>query len=317
MKILVTSTSFQDTPGNHHSLLKSKKCNVDFMRGPLTESELLNIIEKYDGIICGDDDYSSDVLEKGFKAKLRVISKYGVGLDKIDLDTAKKLNIVVKNCPGINRNSVAEHVLALLLCYSKNIHLQYNLVQKGSWKRISGEEIKNKTIGIIGLGAIGREVALKCSALGLKVYAYDLKKDIKFFKLNPKIYFVEDLVDIYNNCEIISLHVPYNKSTANMINVDTINNLMTKKPIIINTARGKLVDSKAIVDGIENNKIKAYLCDVLDVEPIQENQILRGQKNIIITPHIGSRTIQNVENQATMAIDNLFKEFDRLNLKTT
>ncbi len=316
MKILVTSTSFQDTPGNHHTFLKSKKCNVDFMRGPLNEYELLNVIDKYDGIICGDDDYTSVVLEKGFDARLRVISKYGVGLDKIDLDTAKRLNIVVKNCPGINQNSVAEHVLALLLCYSKNIHLQYNSVQNGSWERISGEEIINKTIGIIGLGAIGKEVALKCFALGLKVYVYDVKKDVQFLKANPKIYFAKNLIEIYNNCEIISLHVPHNENTHQMINSDTINNLMLKNPILINTARGKLVDSNAVVDGIENNKIKAYLCDVLDVEPIKENEVLKGKKNIIITPHIGSRTIQNVENQAIMAIKNLFAEFDRLNLKT-
>ena len=316
MKILVTSTSFQDTPGNHHAFLKSKKCNVDFMRGPLNEYELLNIIDKYDGIICGDDDYTSEVLEKGFDASLRVISKYGVGLDKIDLDTAKRLNIVVKNCPGINQNSVAEHVLALLLCYSKNIHLQYNSVQNGSWERISGEEIKNKTIGIIGLGAIGKEVALKCFALGLRVYVYDVKKDVQFLKANPKIYFVKNLIEIYNDCEIISLHVPHNENTHQMINSDTINNLMLKNPILINTARGKLVDSNAVVDGIENNKIKAYLCDVLDIEPIKENEVLKGKKNIIITPHIGSRTIQNVENQAIMAIKNLFAEFDRLNLKT-
>ena len=278
MKILVTSTSFQDTPGNHHAFLKSKKCNVDFMRGPLNEYELLNVIDKYDGIICGDDDYTSVVLEKGFDARLRVISKYGVGLDKIDLDTAQRLNIVVKNCPGINQNSVAEHVLALLLCYSKNIHLQYNSVQNGSWERISGEEIINKTIGIIGLGAIGKEVALKCFALGLIVYVYDVKKDVQFLKANPKIYFAKNLIEIYNNCEIISLHVPHNENTHQMINSDTINNLMLKNPILINTARGKLVDSNAVVDGIENNKIKAYLCDVLDVEPIKENEVLKGKK---------------------------------------
>ena len=286
------------------------------MRGPLNEYELLNVIDKYEGIICGDDDYTSVVLEKGFDARLRVISKYGVGLDKIDLDTAQRLNIVVKNCPGINQNSVAEHVLALLLCYSKNIHLQYNSVQNGSWERISGEEIINKTIGIIGLGAIGKEVALKCFALGLIVYVYDVKKDVQFLKANPKIYFAKNLIEIYNNCEIISLHVPHNENTHQMINSDTINNLMLKNPILINTARGKLVDSNAVVDGIENNKIKAYLCDVLDVEPIKENEVLKGKKNIIITPHIGSRTIQNVENQAIMAIKNLFAEFDRLNLKT-
>ena len=126
LKILVTTTSFQDSSGSHHELLKKQPWEVDFLRGPLKENELINIVQDYDGILCGDDEYTDNVIKKGASGSLKVLSKYGVGLDKINLKSAKYHNIKVKNCPGINQSSVAEHVIALILTYEKNIHTQYN-----------------------------------------------------------------------------------------------------------------------------------------------------------------------------------------------
>jgi D-3-phosphoglycerate dehydrogenase len=136
MKILLTTTSFQDTPGKHHDLLNSQNWDIDYLRGPVDESVLLPIIHKYDGVICGDDEYTREVIKAGKKGKLKVLSKYGVGLDRIDLEAAKEFGIGVTNVPGINQVSVSEHVLALLFTFSKNIHLQYNSVQTGSWKEV-------------------------------------------------------------------------------------------------------------------------------------------------------------------------------------
>src|SRR5690606_7162290 len=130
-------------------------------RGPILKAELLKIIHKYDAVICGDDEYTEEVIKKGAEGKLKYISKYGVGLDRIDLKAAKKYNIPVANCPAVNQISVSEHVLALLFTFEKNIHVQYNSVQQGSWKRWVGHEIQGKTIGIIGLGAVGKELAKK------------------------------------------------------------------------------------------------------------------------------------------------------------
>ncbi len=155
MKILLTSTSFHDTPGKHQELLKAQGFLIDTLRGPIFESDLIPIIKNYDAVICGDDEYTRKVLTLGKGGNLKYISKYGVGLDKIDLVAAKELGIPVSNCPGVNQVSVAEHVLALLLSFEKNIHTQYQTVQNGSWKRRTGNEIFGRTIGIIGLGAIG------------------------------------------------------------------------------------------------------------------------------------------------------------------
>ena len=305
MKILLTTTSFQDTPGKHHDLLNGQNWDIDYLRGPVDESVLLPIIHKYDGVICGDDEYTRDVIKAGKKGKLKVLSKYGVGLDRIDLEAAKEFNVTVTNVPGINQVSVSEHVLALLFTFSKNIHLQYNSVQEGSWKRGIGSEVQGKSLGIIGLGAVGKELGKKASALGMKVLAYDIFKDQDFLDKYSEINFTTDIDDIYSECDIISLHLPHTKQTDKLINSNVITTKLKKQPIIINTARGKLIDPTAIILGIKNKLIKGYLCDVLETEPILENEILLGIENIIITPHVGSRTFENVQNQGVKSIENL------------
>ena len=192
-KVLVTTTSFQDTPGSHHELLNQMNWDLEFLRGPLNESQLKDVIHKFDGIICGDDDYNSKILKKGFEHNLKALSKYGVGLDKIDLSAAKKYGIKVSNCPGVNHVSVAEHALALLFTFEKNIHHQYNSVQNKSWNRMIGNEISGKSIGIIGMGSVGKELAKKSVGLGLNVMAYDINQNIDFEKKYPQVKFCKNI----------------------------------------------------------------------------------------------------------------------------
>jgi D-3-phosphoglycerate dehydrogenase len=304
-RILVTTTSFQDSSGEHHSLLKAQDWDIDYLRGPLKEYELLNIIHEYDGVLCGDDEYTRRIIKKGAEGKLKALAKYGVGLDKIDLNAAKEYEIKVSNCPGINQVSVAEHVLSLLLAFEKNIHTQYNSVQKGSWKRSVGREIRGKTIGIIGLGAIGKEVALLMSNIGLSVIGFDLHKDDQFLKENPKIKF-ESLNYLYEHSDYITLHVPLSDSTKHLINQSSLERLKSDA-VIINTARGELVNSKDVLVAIENSRLRGYLCDVLEKEPIEPSEILLGKTNIIITPHVGSRTLENISKQGVRSVQNLIE----------
>jgi D-3-phosphoglycerate dehydrogenase len=305
MKVLLTTTSFQDTPGVHQDLLYSQGFEVDTLRGPILEAELLPIIQNYDAVICGDDEYTEAVIKKGIKGKLKYLCKYGVGLDRIDLEAAKKYNVPVTNCPAVNQVSVSEHVLALLFTFERSIHLQYNSVQEGSWKRWVGNEIEGKTIGIIGLGAVGKELAKKSSALGMKVLGFDLNKDEDFLNKYDEVVFVDSLNKIYEEADVISLHLPHTKKTEYIISRDVIFNKLKKNPILINTARGMLVDSTALIDGLKENKVRAYLTDVLAHEPMLEQEVLRGVDNIIITPHVGSRTYQSVQRQGSMAVNNL------------
>ena len=305
MKILLTSTSFQDTPGPHHELLNSQGFTIDVLRGPLKEDVLLPIIANYDAVICGDDEYTEDVLYKGIQGKLKYISKYGVGLDKINLVAAKKMGIPVTNCPGVNQISVAEHVLALLFTFEKSIHLQHETTKQGNWSRITGNEIQGQTIGIIGLGSVGKELAKKSLALGMKVIGFDLFKNEKFIKAQPEITFTDDINEIYEKANIISLHIPHTPKSERLLNHSVIFTKIKQKPIIINTSRGMLIDVDSVIKGLEKGNIKAYLTDVLAIEPMDKNEKLRGLKNVIITPHVGSRTYQSVVRQGSMAVNNL------------
>ncbi|MFD0795851.1 phosphoglycerate dehydrogenase [Maribacter chungangensis] len=307
MKVLLTSTSFQDTPGRHQKLLEAQGYELDTLRGPILEEELLPIIGNYDAVICGDDEYTEKVLIKGFKGRLRYISKYGVGLDRIDLDAAKKLGIPVTNCPGVNQVSVSEHVLALLFTFEKNVHLQYNSTKEGSWQRWVGHEIQGKTIGIVGLGAVGKELAKKSCALGMQVMAFDIFEDKDFLKTHCDVRFVSGLDEIYEHADVISLHVPHTAESEHMIGEEVIFEKLKRNPIIINTSRGMLVDSNAIIKGLKQAKIRGYLTDVLAHEPMLDSEVLKGVENVIITPHVGSRTFQSVERQGTMAVNNLIE----------
>lgn len=307
INVLVTTTSFQDTPGEHHVLMEAQGWTLKVLRGPLTEKKLLPIIDKYDAVICGDDEYTEAVLEKGKKGKLKAVSKYGVGLDKIDLLAAKKLGISVRNCPAVNPPSVSEHVIALLLSFSRNIPTHVHDIKKTTWNRITGTEIKGKTFGIIGLGAIGQELSPKLHGLGLKVLAFDVNPNRIFINEHKYVELADSIEHIFTKSDIISLHVPLNKHTKHIINENVIFETLKKKPIIINTARGELVDSYQIIKGIKQGKVKAYLTDVLKEEPLSENEPLLGCENVIITPHVGSRTFESVQRQGTLAVKNLME----------
>lgn len=311
MKILLTSTSFQDTPGKHQELLKSTGFEITNLRGPVKKEVLLPIIADFDGIICGDDEYSSDVIKAGKKGKLKVISKYGIGLDKIDVDTAKELHITVTNCPGVNHTTVAEHVFALLLSYVKNIPTEVNHTKNGEWTRITGHEILGKTIGIIGMGKIGKEVSKRSKAFGMHVIGFDKFWDEQF-AIENDIQRSLDLNEVLSKADIISLHTNLDNSTRGMISAEKIQQHIKLGVIIINTARGELIDLNGLLEGLNNGKIGAYLTDVLDEEPMPTNHPLRDFKNVFITPHIGSRTYESVERQGTMAVENLINNLKGL-----
>lgn len=306
MKILLTSTSFQDTPGKHQDLLNSTGFEVHILRGPVKKDALLPIISDFDGIICGDDEYTSDVIEKGKNGNLKVISKYGIGLDKIDLEAAKKLGIIVTNCPGVNHTTVAEHVFALLLSYTKNIPKEIQYTKNGEWKRLTGNEIYGKTIGIVGLGKIGKEVAKRAFAFGMSINGYDTYWDEEFsnqFHIKRCI----NISELTKNSDIISLHTNLDNSTRGIISKSIIENDLKAGTIIINTARGELIDLESMILGLKTKKVGAYLTDVLDEEPMPSNYHLKDFDNVFITPHIGSRTYESVERQGTMAVENLIK----------
>jgi len=303
--ILLTSTSFQDTPGAHQELLDKQGFKVTTLRGPLKEEVLLGIIHQYDGIICGDDEITRAVIEKGVAGKLRIISKYGIGLDKVDLDAARDFKIPVINCPGVNQVTVAEHVFALLLSYIKNIIPEHEIVQKQQWVRHIGYELNGKILGVLGTGNVGKEVIKRALAFGMRIIAFDKFRD-EAFASKYEITYLDNANDVIKNSDIISLNLSLNAASSNIIGKQVLS-IMKKGVIIVNTARAGLVDSLVILEGIDKGIIGGYLTDVLEEEPIVPNHPFLGNNKIIITPHIGSRTYENVVNQGTMAVENLLK----------
>src|SRR5512137_2461938 len=158
LRILVTSTSFQDTPGPHHGALAREGLEIERARGPLPEAAMLGLAGGFDGILCGDDAFTRPVLQQCVP-RLRVLSKYGVGTDSIDLPAAAELGIPVGNCPGGNHVAVAELAIGLMIAIVRSIPQEDALVKRGEWTRLPGRELSGKTLGILGLGRIGKEIA--------------------------------------------------------------------------------------------------------------------------------------------------------------
>lgn len=302
MHILLTTTSFQDTPGSHHDLLAQTGWKITRARGPLPESEMLKLAGDFDAFLCGDDAITPAVLDKALP-RLKVISKYGIGVDKIDVAAATARQLPVLFCPGVNHTTVAEHTFALLLALVKNLVPSVNASAAGQWKRQTGREILNKTIGIVGLGRIGKETAIRARAFGMKVLAFDKYFDEAFAKAH-EITRVDGLATIFRECDIISLHTNLTDETRHMVNATTIRT-MKSGAILLNCARGELVDSEALADALNSGYLGGYGADVLDEEPPSPTHPLLKAKNCIVTPHVGSRTHESVQRQATMAVQNL------------
>ena len=302
MKILLTTTSYQDCPGDHHALLESTGAEIVRERGPLPESRMLELAGDFDAFLCGDDEITQAVIDKSLP-KLKVIAKYGIGVDKIDVAYATEKSIPVSFCPGVNHTTVAEHVFMLLLALSKNLIEQTNTITSGGWKRMTGHELMGKTIGIIGLGRIGKEVAIRANAFGMKCIGYDVYWDEKFCAAN-NVERSENVSDLLQASDIVSLHTNLTEETREMINTESIA-LMKDNALLINCGRGELVNTSDIVTALENGNLAGYGADVLDEEPPSEDHPLRTTQNCLLTPHVGSRTYESVQRQAGMATQNL------------
>lgn len=302
LRILLTTTSYQDCPGDHHALLESTGAEIVRERGPLSEAQMLELAGDFDAFLCGDDEITHAVIDKSLP-RLKVIAKYGIGVDKIDVAYATEKKIPVSFCPGVNHTTVAEHVFMLMLALNKNLMEQANTTAAGGWKRMTGHEIMGKTIGIIGLGRIGREVAIRANAFGMKCIGYDLYWPEDFAK-EQKIERADGMTQLLRASDIVSLHTNLTEETRDMICSNTIKN-MKDGATLINCGRGELTHTSDIAAALESGKLGGYGADVLDQEPPPADHPLLGAKNCIITPHVGSRTFESVQRQAGMATQNL------------
>ena len=301
-RVLLTTTSFQDTPGAHHDLLKESGFEIVRERGPLPESRMLELAGDFDAFICGDDAITKAVIQKSLP-RLKVLSKYGIGLDKIDVAAATEAKIPVLFTPGVNHTTVAEHTFALLLAIEKNLLYGVDATRKGEWKRKTGHELLAKTIGIIGVGRIGKEVAIRARAFGMEPVGFDLYWDDAFAK-QYGVRRAATMDEIFAVSDYISLHTNLTPETRDMINTKTIAK-MKKGVIILNCARGEIVHTADIAAALHSGQVGGYGTDVLDQEPPPADHPLLKAPNCVVTPHVGSRTFESVVRQASCAVENL------------
>ncbi|MCZ6672891.1 MAG: phosphoglycerate dehydrogenase, partial [Verrucomicrobia bacterium] len=304
--ILLTTTSFQDTPGPHHDLLEQSGFEIIRERGPLPQDRMLELVGDIDGMICGDDAITAVVIDKALP-RLKVISKYGIGLDKIDVDHTEKVGLPLTFCPGVNHTTVAEHTFGLMLGLFRSLVEEANFTRSGQWHRLTGHEIMGKTIGIVGLGRIGREVAIRAKAFGMVVIGYDIYWPEEFAR-EYGVTRCSSIAEVFSTADILSLHTNLTEETHSMVNESSIST-MKDGVVVLNCARGELVDSEAIAAALNSGKVGGYGTDVLEVEPPPQDHVLLSAKNCIVTPHIGSRTHESVQRQAGMATRNLLNFF--------
>jgi D-3-phosphoglycerate dehydrogenase len=303
-RILLTTTSFQDTPGPHHDALAATGWEVVTARGPLNEADTLAAVGEIDGYICGDDAITRTVLEKA-RPRLKVLSKYGIGVDKIDVNTCTEFGIPLLFTPGVNHTTVAEHAFLLLLALEKNLLFHTDSVRGGGWKRQTGHELLDKTIGIVGMGRIGKEVALRAKAFGMRPIGYDVFWD-EAFAAQQGIARAASLDDLFAAADYVSLHSNLTPETRDLVRAETIQRM---KPgvIVINCARGEIVNTADMAAALESGRVRGYGTDVLDAEPPPADHPLTHLANCIVTPHVGSRTCESVQRQALAAVENLVR----------
>ena len=271
------------------------------IRQALTPEQLQSIIGNYDALIVrSQTEVTSDIIDAA--DKLQIIGRAGVGIDNIDVDAATRRGIIVVNSPEGNIVSTAEHTIAMLLALARRIPQADSLLHAGVWSReLKGFEIRHKTLGIIGLGRVGTEVAEMAKGLRLDVIAYDpMISESRAGRLGVRLVELETLL---KTSDFITIHVPLNASTRGLIGRSQLK-LVKPTAMLVNCARGGIVDEKALYEALSQNRLAGAAVDVFSQEPTQDNvpldNILLKSDKVITTPHLSASTI---EAEASVSID--------------
>ena len=299
-KVLITARSFRDTPGAHKQLLAAAGCELVECpnQHPLGASELAQWIGGVDAAILGLDVVNDAVLAAA--DRLRVISRYGVGVDAVDVPAATRHGVIVTITPGANSVAVAELAIALLMALARSIPYHDRVAKQGQWSRVGGMELTGATLGVVGYGRIGREVAQRAHGLGMNVLAYDPLLGPEAFTGSPAT--PSDLDHLLAASDAVSLHLPLTPETHNLIDAAALAR-MKPTAYLINTARGGLVDEEALRVALAERQLAGAACDVFSKEPPEAGGLV-ALDNFIAAPHIGSATRQTAARMSLQAAEN-------------
>ena len=303
--LLITAIPFIPIIKNYKNELKKRGIAFEVLKSDqqVKENQFLKIVHKFDAILSGDDEITKKVIDKA--KKLKVISKWGTGIDSIDFNYARKKNVKVFNTPGAFTNGVSTMAISMILAFYRKILINHYEIKKFIWSKYPGETLLNKKIGIIGVGNIGIKIIEMLKGFGTRVYANDIKK------INPKLlkklkFESKTKKFIFNKCDVIIIAADLNKSSHKIINNKTINDFK-ERPLIVNIGRGKSIDSKSLIKALRQKKIRGACLDVYDVEPLAKNSLLRKFNNCILTSHNAFNTKDEVEFVNRNTLNNIFK----------
>ena len=311
MKLLITCVPMILRIDQYKKELSSYDITIPQFTQTMSEENLIKLIVEYDVWIAGDDPVTRKVLQKA--KNLKMLVKWGIGIDNIDLDAIKEFNIPFSNTPGMFGNEVADVAIGYLLMITRKLNQINTEVKNGNWYKPAGISLKDKKVGLIGFGDIGRNIADRLLSLKTKIHVYDpgfiqengkikciyTKMDLDS-RLNNVI-LENDINKVFIDSNIIILACAANKENCHLINEEKIQ-LLKDKSYIINVSRGSLVDEKSIIKFLNNGKLEGFASDVFENEPLLDHPFI-NMKNVIVGSHNASNTIEGVDRTSIRAIE--------------
>jgi D-3-phosphoglycerate dehydrogenase len=272
-----------------------------------TEEELIAIIGDYDGMIAGDDPLNARVLAHA--KRMRVISKWGVGVDGIDLEAATTQGIAVTNTPDVFGDDVADVAAGYLVMLARQLHRIDASVRDGGWLKHEGVALARKTLGVVGFGSIGQALARRGHAFGMTVIAHDIALAVRDVALSEGVELVSR-EDVFIRSDFLVLCVPLTPETTQLVNAATLR-LMRQGSFLVNVARGGLVDESALAAALDSGHLAAVALDVFEEEPLPPDSPLRAFPHCVFGSHNGSNTIEGVLRASERAVENLLAGLER------
>jgi D-3-phosphoglycerate dehydrogenase len=285
MRILCTAPYFRPVPERYAALFQNHgiDCDNPFVAQNLSEAELLEIIERYDGVIAGDDEFTARVIEKGARSRLKVIAKWGVGINAIDTAAAEKHGVAVRRSPGILSDAVADEAWGYILMLARHLHLSDQRVRAGEWVKLSGLGLRGRTLGIIGVGDIGKQVALRALPFGMSLLGNDIRPiDRAFLDRSGTQMVSKD--ELLRRADFVVLACDLNPTSFHLLSGAEFA-LFKSSAYLVNIARGAVVDTPALVEALREKLLAGAALDVYEEEPLPAESPLRAFENVLLNAH--------------------------------
>lgn len=308
-KVLVSAPYVQEDIDRLGPLLISKGLDITVpdVKERLTEEQLLEIIGEYDGVVAGDDKFTPRVFEAA--KKLKVVSKWGIGIDSFDKEAAKKHGVVIRNTPGAFRNQVADSILAYMLAFARQVSWMDQDIKAGGWKKRPLVSLNESVVGVIGLGNTGKETVKRLYGFGAKILGCDIVEiSPDFIKQHGVEMTTKD--DLLRRSDFVTLNCDLNATSHHIIGKAEFS-LMKPNAVLVNCARGPLIDEPALVEALRKGMIAGAGLDVFEAEPLPLDSPLRKMPNVLCAPHNSNGAKGERERIHTNTINNLMEELNK------